>query len=227
MNTSDADRQIKQMVNFILQEAQEKANEIRIKTEHDFNLEKQMLVHNAKVKIQEEYTRKEKEREINKRIARSAEIGASRRKKMIAREELLQALIKDGKARCSVLSQDDAAYSDMLRDLTVQGLIKLHETDVTIIARSQDIPLIESLIPSIIANYHAIMLAEAGVHLNSTKLTVCQDDKFLLPSHSAGGVKLAARSGKIVCDNTLETRLMTVNYDQKPVVRKMLFPELT
>jgi len=31
MNASDADRQIKQMVNFILQEAQEKANEIRIK----------------------------------------------------------------------------------------------------------------------------------------------------------------------------------------------------
>lgn len=31
MNPTDADRQIKQMVNFILQEAQEKANEIRIK----------------------------------------------------------------------------------------------------------------------------------------------------------------------------------------------------
>lgn len=27
-----------------------------------------MLVHNAKIKIQEEYTRKEKEREINKRM---------------------------------------------------------------------------------------------------------------------------------------------------------------
>ena len=31
MNAGDADRQIKQMVNFILQEAHEKANEIRIK----------------------------------------------------------------------------------------------------------------------------------------------------------------------------------------------------
>ena len=68
MNSAAADRQIKQMVNFILQEAQEKANEIRIKTEHDFNLEKQMLVHNAKLKIQEEFSRKEKEREINKRM---------------------------------------------------------------------------------------------------------------------------------------------------------------
>ena len=37
----DADRQIKQMVNFILQEAKEKASEIYMKAEHDFSLEKQ------------------------------------------------------------------------------------------------------------------------------------------------------------------------------------------
>lgn len=37
MNASDADRQIKQMVNFILQEAQEKANEIRIKVKDRLN----------------------------------------------------------------------------------------------------------------------------------------------------------------------------------------------
>ena len=56
------------MANFILQEAHEKANEINIKTEHDFNLEKQMIVHTAKLKIQEEYAQKEKDREIQDRM---------------------------------------------------------------------------------------------------------------------------------------------------------------
>lgn len=65
---SGASNQIRQMANFILQEAHEKANEINIKTEHDFNLEKQMLVHSAKLKIQEEYTQKEKDREIQERM---------------------------------------------------------------------------------------------------------------------------------------------------------------
>ena len=32
------------------EEAEEKANEIRVKTEHDFNLEKQTMVHSAKLK---------------------------------------------------------------------------------------------------------------------------------------------------------------------------------
>ena len=65
---SGASNQIRQMANFILQEAHEKANEINIKTEHDFNLEKQMIVHTAKLKIQEEYAQKEKDREIQDRM---------------------------------------------------------------------------------------------------------------------------------------------------------------
>ena len=43
--------------------------EIKLKTEHDFNLEKQMLVHNAKLKIQEEYLQKEKDRAVQDRYA--------------------------------------------------------------------------------------------------------------------------------------------------------------
>ena len=38
------DRQIAQMCKFIKQEAKEKANEIAIKTNHDFNKEKQLKV---------------------------------------------------------------------------------------------------------------------------------------------------------------------------------------
>merc|ERR1712091_238543 len=66
---SGGTNQIRQMVNFILQEAHEKANEIRIKTEHDFNIEKQMLVHNAKLAIAEDYKQKDREREVSERIA--------------------------------------------------------------------------------------------------------------------------------------------------------------
>ncbi|CAI5706545.1 unnamed protein product [Peronospora effusa] len=69
MNEFDVDRLINQMVNFIYQKTQEKANEIRIKTKHDFYHEnKQMLVHNAQLKLSEEYKRKEKEREVYKHM---------------------------------------------------------------------------------------------------------------------------------------------------------------
>ncbi|UIZ25535.1 hypothetical protein KXD40_006453 [Peronospora effusa] len=75
MNEFDVDRLINQMVNFIYQKTQEKANEIRIKTKHDFYHEnKQMLVHNAQLKLSEEYKRKEKEREVYKHMVRAKDV---------------------------------------------------------------------------------------------------------------------------------------------------------
>ncbi|DAZ94009.1 TPA: LOW QUALITY PROTEIN: hypothetical protein N0F65_001620 [Lagenidium giganteum] len=224
MNASDADRQIKQMVNFILQEAHEKANEIRIKTEHDFNLEKQMLVHNAKIKIQEEFTRKEKEREINKRIARSAEIGASRRKKMIARDELLKTLIVDGQSQCRAFTSDENKYKALLRDLIVQGLVKLYESEVAIACRAKDVRLVESVLKEATDKYIAIMKREANQDVSRVKVTLNKQEEAMVPATNSGGVILYAKQGKIVCDNTLDTRLNQVYYDLKPTVRKNLFP---
>ncbi|TDH70335.1 hypothetical protein CCR75_002905 [Bremia lactucae] len=224
MNASDADRQIQQMVNFILQEAHEKANEIRIKTEHDFNLEKQMLVHNAKIKIQEEFTRKEKEREINKRIARSAEIGASRRQKMIARDQLLQTLLADGQAQLKSYTTADDKNTTLLRELIVQGLIKLIETDVVVAVRAQDVPLAETIVQDATEKYIAIMKKEADLDVSKVKVSLNKVEEGMLPESKAGGVILYAKQGKIICDNTLDTRLNQIYYDLKPTVRKMLFP---
>lgn len=39
-----------------------------LQTDHDFNLEKQNLVHSGKLKVQEEYAQKEKDLEIEQRV---------------------------------------------------------------------------------------------------------------------------------------------------------------
>jgi len=224
MDSSDADRQIKQMVNFILQEAHEKANEIRIKTEHDFNLEKQMLVHNAKIKIQEEYTRKNKEREISKRIARSSEVGNSRRQKMVARDELLNGLMDDAEASAGKITSDKKKYQELLKKLIIQSCVKIFESDVEIYCRKSDIPLVEAVIDDAAKEYVELFKKEANADV-AVELTVNTIDERCLPESSTGGVVLTALNGKIVCDNTLRTRLGQVNYDLKPEIRNQLFPQ--
>jgi V-type H+-transporting ATPase subunit E len=39
-----------------------------LQTDHDFNLEKQNLVHAGKLKVQEEYAQKEKDLEVEQRV---------------------------------------------------------------------------------------------------------------------------------------------------------------
>tara|TARA_B110001452_G_C15228442_1_gene425716 strand:- start:1648 stop:1947 length:300 start_codon:yes stop_codon:yes gene_type:complete len=56
------------MVRFIQQEASEKASEIKLKADEEFNIEKLRMVEAEKQKIRQEYERKEKQVEVQKRM---------------------------------------------------------------------------------------------------------------------------------------------------------------
>ena len=64
------------MIKFIQQEASEKAQEIKLKADEEFNIEKLRMVEGEKQKIRAEYERKEKNVEVQKRIAQSNEARA-------------------------------------------------------------------------------------------------------------------------------------------------------
>jgi V-type H+-transporting ATPase subunit E len=56
-----SEKQIAQMVEFIRQEAREKAEEIKVKTDNEFNILKLEVIEQAKIRIKEEYKRKEQD----------------------------------------------------------------------------------------------------------------------------------------------------------------------
>jgi len=215
--------QIRQMVNFILQEAHEKANEIRVKTEHDFNLEKQTLVHEAKLSIQDEFAKKEKDHEIQERIARSAEIGSCRVKKMKLRDDLLNTLVSEAGAKCAVVARGQN-YPQLLQKLIVQCLIKIEENTVVIYCRKEDAATVKKVLPEAIREYVEIMKRESSVLLKPD-VSTNSDDSAHLPESTHGGILMTALNGKIVCDNTMSSRLTLVYEELLPSIRAILFPE--
>ena len=192
-------------------------------TEHDFNLEKQTLVHEAKLNIQEEFAKKEKDREIQERITRSAEIGECRVKKMQIRDGLLNTLIAEAGAKCAVVARGNN-YPQLLQKLIVQGLIKIEENEVVIYCRSEDVPLVEKVLPAAIKEYVEIIERESSVKLTPA-VTLNPDRTKDLNESSYGGVMLTAINGKIVCDNTMSSRLALVYEELLPSIRAILFPE--
>jgi len=218
-----ASDQIRQMVNFILQEAHEKANEIRVKTEHDFNLEKQTLVHEAKLSIQEEFAKKEKDRDIQERIARSAEVGECKVKKMRVRDDLLNQLLADAATKLGVVARGQN-YPHLLQKLIVQGLIKIEENTVIVYCRIDDKPVVEKVLADAVAEYVEIMERESGIKL-TPNVSLNTDATKELPDSTHGGVVLTSCAGKIVCDNTMAARLDLVYQELLPSIRAILFPE--
>ncbi|QCE15955.1 V-type proton ATPase subunit E-like [Vigna unguiculata] len=228
MNDADVSRQIQQMVRFIRQEAEEKANEISVSAEEEFNIEKLQLVEAEKKKIRQEYERKERQVEIRKKIEYSMQLNASRIKVLQAQDDVITSMKDAASKELLSASHHDHAYKNLLKDLIVQCLLRLKEPSVLLRCRKEDLHLVEHVLDSAAQEY------ADKANVESPEIIV--DNQVYLPpgpshhnSHDiycSGGVVLASRDGKIVCENTLDARLDVVFRKKLPEIRKQLFGQV-
>ncbi|KAA8520909.1 hypothetical protein F0562_011582 [Nyssa sinensis] len=243
MNDADVSKQIQQMVRFIRQEAEEKANEISVSAEEEFNIEKLQLVEAEKKKIRQEFERKEKQVEVRKKIEYSMQLNSSRIKVLEAQDDLVSSMKEAAskellhvshdhnfiEAAMELLhvSYDHDAYKMLLKDLIVQSLLRLKEPAVLLRCRKEDLHLVESVLDSAKEEY----AKKTNVH----RPEIIVDNVHLPPAPShhhahgpfcSGGVVLASRDGKIVCENTLDARLDVVFRKKLPEIRKWLFGQV-
>ena len=119
----------------------------------------------------------------------------------------------------------------MLKDLILQGLIKIEEPDILVRCRKVDLELVRRIVPEVQQKYVRMMKEECGVDV-VVNVTLNEDESKMLappPSNSpmascAGGIVMEGHSGRLVLDNTFDKRLEICFYDLKPVTRKCLFP---
>uniref|UniRef100_A0A8C0WGQ4 V-type proton ATPase subunit E 1 n=1 Tax=Castor canadensis TaxID=51338 RepID=A0A8C0WGQ4_CASCN len=95
----DVQKQIKHMMAFIEQEANEKAEEIDAKSEEEFNIEKGHLVQTQRLKIMDYYEKKEKQIEQQKKIQMSTMRNQARLKVLTARDDLISELLNEAKLK--------------------------------------------------------------------------------------------------------------------------------
>lgn len=228
MNDADVSKQIQQMVRFIRQEAEEKANEISVSAEEEFNIEKLQLVEAEKKKIRQEYERKEKQVEVRKKIEYSMQLNASRIKVLQAQDDLVSSMKEAAGKELLLISHDHHAYKKLLKELIVQSLLRLKEPSVLLRCRKDDLGLVESVLDSAKHEY----AVKANVH---TPEILVDHQVYLPPAPShhtehgpfcSGGVVLASRDGKIVFENTLDARLDVVFRKKLPEIRKWLFGQV-
>ncbi|KAL6182302.1 PREDICTED: V-type proton ATPase subunit E-like [Fragaria vesca subsp. vesca] len=228
MNDTDVSKQIQQMVRFIRQEAEEKANEISVSAEEEFNIEKLQLVEAEKKKIRQEYEKKEKQVDVRKKIEYSMQLNASRIKVLQAQDDVVNSMKEAASKELLNVSKDHKKYAKLLKDLIIQNLLRLKEPAVLLRCRKDDVHLVESILEAAAQEYaekrdvhapeilvdHTVYLPPAPTHHNP-HVNSC-----------SGGVVLASRDGKIVCENTLDARLDVVFRKKLPEIRRRLFGQI-
>ena len=108
------------MVQFIHQEAREKAAEIKLKTDEEFNIEKLRMVEAEKQKIRAEYERKEKQVEVQKRIGQSNEVRISRLQCLKSRDDAMQNVLAEAASKLPELV-NGKTYESILEALIYAG----------------------------------------------------------------------------------------------------------
>ena len=142
--------------------------------------------------------------------------------------ELILRLFKDARARIVKLQQqDNRMYADLIKNLIVQGLIKLMEPEVHIRCRKSDLKIVQSSIAKATEEYQQLMKAEVkSLRGKTVPITIIVDEVKFLPEFNErsdnpadsclGGIVMHARKGRIVCSNTLDERLALIQQEAIP-----------
>jgi len=216
MALSDADvqKQIKHMMAFIEQEANEKAEEIDAKAEEEFNIEKGRLVQQQRLKIMEYYERKEKQVELQKKIQSSNMLNQARLKVLKHRDDHVASVMEEARLQLTTITRNQTKYASILQSLLTQGMCQLLEPTLLIRCRQADQGLVEQIIPAAQADYKAKVDKECQVKL---------DTDTWIGADKTGGLEILAQKGKIKVDNTLEARLEMISQQMMPNIRMKLF----
>ncbi|KAI0835432.1 ATPase, V1/A1 complex, subunit E [Hypoxylon sp. FL0890] len=207
-------QELRKMTAFIKQEALEKAREIEIKANEEFSIEKSKLVRQETDAIDAAHAKKLKQAAMSQQITRSTVANKTRLKVLAARQQLLDDIFEAASKRLVEGTKDKAKYKVILKNLLLEGLYALSESNIQVRARKEDYDVVKDAIKDAEEEYKKSTGKE-------TKVTI--DEENPLPEGSSGGLVIVGGQGKIDINNTFDERLLLLQSAALPAVRETLF----
>lgn len=223
MNQQEAERRISQMIQLIKQEAEEKAKIIQEEAAQKMEKEKNKVYNLEREKLLAEFEKSYENYRTTMKLENSRKINACRLDVQSHRNNLLEDLKRDLDTKLRAVIKDTNKYRELLKNLILQGLIRLLEKRVTIKCRKEDVELVNSVLADVSAEYVKFMKDNVN---KDVEVELEITDKLYLSAEDIGGVVLYCNGFKIVYDNSLRSRLSLCFDDSVPDFRNQLFPSL-
>lgn len=151
---------------FIEQEANENAEEIDVKAEEEFNIEKSRLVQTQRLEIMEYYEKKEKQIEQQKEIQMSNLMNQARLKVLRASSDLVTDLLNEAKQRLSKVVKDTTRCWVSSDGVVLQALYQLLKPQRFLRCRKQDFPLVKAAVQEAIPVYKIATKRDVDVQID-------------------------------------------------------------
>ncbi|KGQ81537.1 V-type proton ATPase subunit E [Candida albicans P94015] len=213
-----SDEQVKselsKMQAFIEKEAKEKAKEIKLKADEEYEIEKASIVRSETAAIDSTYEQKLKKASLAQQITKSTIGNKTRLRILSTKDEVLHEIFDEAEAELKKITKDKKQYKPVLVGLIEESVLALMEPKVSIKVREQDVDVAKEAITEAAKNFE---------EKAKFKVEISIDDKNFLAKDIAGGIVVVNGSGKIEVDNTLEERLKILSEEALPAIRLELF----
>jgi V-type H+-transporting ATPase subunit E len=200
---------------FIEKEAQEKAKEIKLKADEEYEIEKASIVRSETAAIDSNYEQKVKKASLAQQITKSTIGNKTRLRALATKEEVLNDIFDAAKEKLKSISSKKGEYKPILAKLIEEGLLALLEEKVIVKVREADVQLAKEAVEDAVKGF------KEKSKFENVDVEVSESD--FLSKDIAGGVVLTNASGKIEVDNTLEERLKLLSEEALPGIRLELF----
>ncbi|TGO09203.1 hypothetical protein BTUL_0175g00050 [Botrytis tulipae] len=182
--------------------------------DQEFAIEKSKLVRQETSSIDTQYEKKFKTARMSQQITQSTVANKTRLKVLSARQELLDGIFEQAQGRLKEATNDKGKYTEILKNLLLEGMYALSEGKLQVRGRKQDYDQIKKAIEEAQKVYKEKMKKD---------VTASIDEKNPLPEESAGGLSIIGGGGKIDINNTFEERLKMLQDNALPAIRTTLF----
>lgn len=202
------------MESFITKEAEEKAKEIQLKADEEYEIEKASIVRSEINAIDALYQDKFKKASLAQQITKSTIANKTRLKVLATREEALETIFNATQDELKKLSSNKNKYKTLLIGLIEECLYSLMEPTVIIRVRKSDVSVAKDAAKSAAENFSK----KAGF-----AVSFIVDETNFLDKDLAGGVVVVNGSNKISVNNTLDERLKLLSESALPAIRLEMF----
>jgi len=208
--------QVAHMRDFIIHEANEKADEIRAKAEEDYNSEKQTLIEEEKLRLRKDYERRQKNIEQEARIENATQQNKFKLDILKAASSEMDDVFGEALKALEKIPGDAGKYSKLITELVEEGAVKIGQKEVKVRCRAADKAVVQKAISS------------CGGGIKATyDDTPFEVDKNVnkVDSKVAGGVMVTSMDGKITVSQSLNARLQIAYDTAFPIVKPLLFSQ--
>ena len=175
---------LQKMIKYIQQETDKKVQMIKKEAAKDADLEKALLINPEKIKKEKKMEKELENYKTSMKIEQSKKMNKLRLEKLKVKIDCVNSVFEEAKNQLALrIKNDPNEYKKVLKDLIIQGFIKLLEDKINIICKKEDYDIVNELIDEAKEEFLDKLKKEAKKSINLSNMEVTLDSKYYLPDN--------------------------------------------